>query len=326
MQKRKVLAAGVATAFAAGFPALLRAQSPTFPARPIRMLVGFAPGGATDLAFRVLAANAASIGGQPVIVENKPGAGMVIPARLMQSTPPDGYTIAQIAVSVFRQQYSTQGTWDPVTGLAYIIGLASYPFGLVVPADSPWRTLEDYVAFARTNPGALSYGTPGHLSSPHLTMEDLSARAGVRLNHVAYKGGSEALQALLGGHVQSVADGPIWAQHVESGRLRLLATGGAARSERFSQVRTLRECGYDIVQEAPFGLAAPKETDPAVVRRLHDIFKRAMEMDNYRAALKQYDLDPLYLSSERFTTFARDIVRREKDLIDRIGRADLLRK
>ena len=169
----------------------------------------------------------------------------------------------------------------------------------------------------------MTYGTPGNLSSPHLTMEDLAFRAKVKFNHVPYKGGADALVALTGGHIMSLADGPSWAQQVESGRLRLLATGGPARTPRFAQTPTLRESGYDIVQDAPFGLAAPRDTDPAVVRRLHDIFKQAMEMDNYKAALKQYDLDPLYMSSEQFSNFAVDITRKEKALIERIGLARL---
>ncbi|VCU69270.1 Tripartite tricarboxylate transporter family receptor [Pigmentiphaga humi] len=297
----------------------VHAQPSGFPSRPIRMLVGFAPGGATDVAFRVLAQNAAGILKQPVVVENKPGAGMVIPAQLMQSTPPDGYTIAQVAVSVFRAPYLVKTNWDPLKDLKYIIGLASYSFGLVVPASSPIRTLADYLAYAKARPGELSYGTPGTLSSPHLTMEDLAFQAGVKFNHVPFKGGAEALAALLGGHIMSLADGPSWAQHVESGQLRLLATGGETRSARFSAAPTLRELGYDIVQNAPFGLAAPRDTDPGVVRVLHDAFKRSMDMDNYRAALKQYDLDAAYLSSEQFTRFAAETTEKEGRLIDRIG-------
>jgi tripartite-type tricarboxylate transporter receptor subunit TctC len=321
MNKREFLAGGLALGAAAWSGASRAADASSFPSRPITMMVGFAPGGATDMAFRVLAANASQIAGQTVIVENKPGAGMVIPAQLMQSATPDGYTIAQIAVSVFRQSYLVKSTWDPVKGLSFIIGLASYPFGLVVPASSPIRTLADYIEYARAHPGEMTYGTPGNLSSPHLTMEDLAFRAKVKFNHVPYKGGSEALQALLGGHIMSDADGPLWATQVEAGRLRLLATGGPQRSARFPQVPTLRESGYDIVQDAPFGLAAPKDTDPAIVKRLHDIFKQAMDMDNYKAALKQYDLDPLYLSSEQFTQFAVDITKKERVLIDRIGLA-----
>ncbi len=317
MQRRTFLGQAIAVGAATASPSVL-AQAP-FPSRPIRMLVGFAPGGATDVAFRVLAQNASELLGQTVIVENKPGAGMVIPAQMMQTVPADGYTIAQIAVSVFRMPYLVKTSWDPLKDLRYIIGLASYPFGLVVAASSPIRTLADYLAYAKANPGQMTYGTPGTLSSPHLTMEDLAYQAGVKFNHVPYKGGAEALQALLGGHITSLADGPSWATYVESGKLRLLTTGNVARSPRFPDVPTLQELGYNIVQNAPFGLAAPRDTPSANVKKLHDIFKQSMEMANYRAALKQYDLDAAYLSSEDFSRFAADITKKEKILIDRLG-------
>lgn len=143
--------------------------------------------------------------------------------------------------------------------------------------------------------------------------------AGVRFNHAPFKGGAPALTALLGGHIMSLADGPSWAQHVESGQLRLLATGGETRSERFNQAPTLKELGFNIVQHAPFGLAAPRDTPDEVVRILHDVFKEAMERDNYREALKRYDLETYYLSSAAFTQFAADTLQKEKALIERIG-------
>lgn len=318
MQRRQLLGGSIAATTLSAFAPTLRAQAP-FPSRPIRMLVGFAPGGATDAAFRVLAANASSILGQPVVVENKPGAGMVVPAQLMQTVPADGYTIAQVAVSVFRQHYLTKTNYDPVKDLKYIIGLASYPFGLAVPASSDIKTLADYIAYAKAHPGEMTYGTPGALSSPHLTMEDLSHRAGVKLTHVPFQGGAQALTAVRGGHVKSLADGPSWAALVESGALRLLAMAGDTRSPRFPNVPTLKELGYPIVQNAPFGLVAPGNTDAAVVERLHNAFKQAMDQANFNEALRKYDIDPQYMSSQQFTTFAREIIPQERQIIDRIG-------
>ncbi len=317
MQRRQLLSGSMAAATLALAPAV-RAQT-AFPSRPIRLLVGFAPGGATDAAFRVLASNASAILGQPVVVDNKPGAGMVIPAQLMQTVPADGYTIAQVAVSVFRQHYLTKTSYDPVKDLKYIIGLASYPFGLAVPASSEIRTLADYIAYAKAHPGEMTYGTPGTLSSPHLTMEDLGQRAGVKFSHIPFPGGAQALTAVRGGHVKSLADGPSWASLVESGSLRLLAMAGETRSPRFPNVPTLKELGYPIVQNAPFGLVAPGGTDPAVVERLHNAFKQAMDQESFRDALRKYDIDPQYMSSQQFTAFAHDIMQSERPIIDRIG-------
>ncbi len=318
MKRRQLLLTGSLAATTLALAPAVRAQA-AFPTKPIRMLVGFAPGGATDAAFRVLAANASTVLGQPVVVDYKPGAGMVVPAQLMQTTPPDGYTIAQVAVSVFRQRYLTKTSYDPTKDLKYIIGLASYPFGLAVPASSDIKTLADYLAWAKAHPGEMTYGTPGTLSSPHLTMEDLAHRAGVKFTHVPFQGGAPALAAVRGGHVKSIADGPSWAALVESGDLRLLAMAGETRSPRFPQVPTLKELGYPIVQNAPFGLVAPRDTDPAIVKRLHDAFKQAMEQDSYRDALRRFDIDAQYMSSEQFTAFAHEITRTERELIDRIG-------
>jgi tripartite-type tricarboxylate transporter receptor subunit TctC len=290
-----------------------------FPAKPIKLLVGFAAGGATDIAFKILASNASSIIDQPVVVENKPGAGMVIPAQMMKTTVPDGYTVAQIAVTVFRQAIIDKTDFDPLRDLSYIIGLSAYSFGLVVDASSPFKTLADYIDFAKKHPAQLTYGTTGTFSSAQLTMEDLAFQNNVQFNHVPYKGGIEALQALLGGHIMSMADAPSWAPYVESGKLRLLVTADEKRSERFPNVPTMIESGFNIVQNAPFGLAAPRDTDPAVIKKLHDIFKAAMEMDNFKEALKKYNLSSMYLSSSQFKQFAADIMKKERPLIERIG-------
>ena len=164
MQRRQFIARAslLAATLAAGFAAMpAHAQADKFPQRPIRLVVGYTAGGSTDIPFRVLAENASKILGQPVIVENKPGAGGVLPAQMMQSTQPDGYTLAQVSMPVFRLPYTTKINWDPVKDLTYVINLAGYSFGLVVPADSPIKTMQDYIAYAKANPGKLTYGSPG---------------------------------------------------------------------------------------------------------------------------------------------------------------------
>ena len=324
MQRRHFIArAGMLAATAAiGFAALpAHAQADKFPSRPIRLIIGYTAGGSTDIPFRVLADNASKILGQPVIVENKPGAGGVLPAQLMQSTAPDGYTLAQVAMPVYRLPYTTKINWDPVKDLSYVINLAGYSFGLVVPADSPIKTMQEYVAYAKANPGKLTYGSPGSMTTLHLTMEELAMRQGVQFSHIPYKGNSESMQALLGGHVMSVADTPAWAPYVEQGKLRLLSTWGEKRSARFPNVPTLKELGMGIVQTSPFGLVVPKGTDPKIVQKLHDAFKKAMEMPNYRESLAKFDMEPFYMSSEQYAAFAAETVKKEKAIIEKLGLA-----
>lgn len=306
-------------AILAGGTAMAASPADNFPNRPISVQIGFTPGGSTDVPFRVLAENASKILGQTVIIENKPGAGGVLPAQAMQSAKPDGYTLAQIPLPVFRMPYTTKISWDPVDDLTYVIGLAGYSFGLVVPADSPIKDMKGYLDYAKANPGQLTYGTPGIMTTLHLTMETLAMNAGVELSHVPYKGNSESLQAVVGKHVMSVADTPGWAPFVADGKLRLLSTWGKERSTQYPDVPTLEELGLGIVQTSPFGLAVPKGTDPAIVKKLHDAFKQAMDMPNYRESLAKFDMQPFYMSSEEYTRWAAETFQAEKVIIEKLG-------
>ena len=317
MQRRHLLRLLPAAAACAAAP--VWAQG--FPTRPIKLIVAFPAGGPTDITMRVLADGAAKVLGQPVIVENRPGAGGSLPAQALQSAPADGYTLAQIPQSIFRLPYTTKLNWDPVADIAYVINVTGYAFGVVVPAGSPFKTWADFVAYAKANPGKLNYGSTGNLTSPHLTMEQVAQKAGITLLHVPYKGSADLMQALLGGHLMAASDSTGFAPQVEAGKLRVLNTWGDKRLEKFPDAPTLKELGYDIVQNSPFGLGAPKRTPPDVVKRLHDAFKVAMEQPAYVEALQRYDMVPIYMSSAQYTRFAQDTFAREKALIEQLGLA-----
>lgn len=317
MQRRHLLRLLPAAAACAAAP--VWAQG--FPTRPIKLIVAFPAGGPTDITMRVLADGAAKVLGQPVIVENRPGAGGSLPAQALQSAPADGYTLAQIPQSIFRLPYTTKLNWDPVADIAYVINVTGYAFGVVVPAGSPFKNWADFVAYAKANPGKLSYGSTGNLTSPHLTMEQVAQKAGIQLLHVPYKGSADLMQALLGGHLMAASDSTGFAPQVEAGKLRVLNTWGDKRLEKFPDAPTLKELGYDIVQNSPFGLGAPKRTPPDVVKRLHDAFKVAMEQPAYVEALQRYDMVPIYMSSAQYTRFAQDTFAREKALIEQLGLA-----
>lgn len=291
----------------------------TFPEKPIKLIIAFPAGGPTDLTMRALADNASKVLGRPVIVENKPGAGGTLPAQALQGAPADGYTVAQIPLGVFRLGYTTKINWDPVQDISYVINVTGYAFGIVVPTDSPIKNWADFVAYAKNNPGKLTYGSTGTLTSPHLTTEVLAQQAGIELQHVPYKGNADLMQAIMGGQVMAAADSTGWAPFVEAGKLRVINTWGAKRLSKFPDAPTLKELGYDIVQNSPFGIGAPKGTPPEVVQRLHDAFKKAMEDPSYVAALAKYDMLPDYKSSADYTQFAKDTVTREKAVIDKLG-------
>ena len=318
MRRRHLVQLAAATLAAASLGA--QAQS-SFPAKPIKLVVAFPAGGPTDITMRSLADNAGKILGQPVIVENKPGAGGSLPAQLLQTSAPDGYTLAQIPLGVFRLPYTTKISWDPVKDINYVINVTGYAFGIAVPADSPFKTWNDFVAYAKANPGKLTYGSTGNLTSPHLTTELIAQQLGIQLQHVPYKGSADLSQAVLGNHLMAIADSTGFAPLVESGKLRVLNTWGEKRLAKFPDAPTLKELGIDIVQNSPFGIGAPRDTPPDVVKKLHDAFKKAMEDPSYVAALARYDMLPIYMDSAQYTRFAQDTFKSEKALVEKLGLA-----
>ena len=315
MHRRTLIA--LCTAVTLAGPALAQA----FPTKPIKLVIAFPAGGPTDITMRALADGASKALGQPVVVENKPGAGGTLPAQALQTAPADGYTLAQIPLGVFRLPYTTKINWDPVKDINYVLNVTGYAFGVVVPTDSPIKSWTHFVAWAKANPGKLTYGSTGTMTSPHLTMELVAQKAGLQLTHVPYKGSADLMQAVLGGHIMAASDSTGFAPQVEAGKLRVLNTWGEKRLDKFPDAPTLKELGYDIVQNSPFGIGAPRDTPPAVVKRLHDAFKTAMEQPAYLDALKRYDMVPIYMNSAQYKKFAQDTFTREKALIEKLGLA-----
>lgn len=299
-------------------PAIAQTES-SFPTRPIKLMHGAPPGGSTDGPMRVLADAASRILKQTVIVENRPGAGGALPAQLLQSAAPDGYTIAAIFPNVYRLPYTTDLKWDPATDLTYIIGLTGFTLGIVVRPDSPIRTMADYIAAAKARSGEMTYGTPGIATANHMAMEKLAETAGVRLVHVPFKGTSETLNALMGGQIDSANETAAWSSLVKAGRLRLIAVGTEARLESFPDVPTLKELGFNVPRGAMLGLGAPKGTDPAIVARLHDAFHKALQTPEYRRAVAMYENEVTYLGSRDFHQYAIDQLKEQKVTLEALG-------
>jgi tripartite-type tricarboxylate transporter receptor subunit TctC len=304
---------------AAALPFAASAQ--TFPAQPVRLIVPWPPGGSTDVVMRALADATSRHLGQPVTIENKPGAAGTLGAASVAALKPDGYVITQMPVSVFRMPFMQKVNFDPLKNFTYIIHVTGYTFGVVVRDDAPWKTWEEMIAWAKANPGKLTYGTPGAGTSLHITMEDIAEKRGLEFLHVPYKGGSEAYQALLGGQIMAVADSSGWAPQVEAGKFRLLVTWGEQRTKKFPTVPTLKELGYGIVSTSPFGFAGPANMDPKAVQILHDAFKKGMEEKSYRDVLERYDQVPAYLSPEDYLKFVREYVPEQKRMLEKLGLA-----
>jgi tripartite-type tricarboxylate transporter receptor subunit TctC len=315
MRRRQIVRLAAASIAAPSLAAF--AQS--FPAKPIKLVFAFPAGGPTDITMRSLAENASKVLGQQVVVENKAGAGGTLPAQALQISQPDGYTLAQIPLGVFRLPYTTKLSWDPIKDIAYVINVTGYAFGMVAPTDGPIKNWADFVAYAKANPGKLSYGSTGVLTSPHLTTELIAQKLGLQLNHIPYKGNAELNQALMGGQLMAGSDSTGWAPLVDAGKVRVLNVWGEKRLPKFPDAPTLKELGIDIVQNSPFGIGAPRGTPPEVIARLHDAFKKAMEDPSYVAALNRYDMLPMYMSSAAYTKFAQETFATEKALVEKLG-------
>lgn len=316
MQRRSFLTGAGALAAAATLPA--RAQA--FPSRPVTLYCAFTAGGPTDQVFRAVAEAASKHLGQPVVVENKPGAGGTLAALAMRNARPDGHVLAQMPMGMFRIPHmQTKPTFDPIADFTYVINLTGYTFGFVVPADSPIKSIKDLIAYAKANPGKFTYGSTGVGTSPHLAVEEFAQRAGIQLNHIPFKGNAELMPAILGGHVMGGSDSTGWAPFVESGKVRLLATYGSKRTKRWPNVPTLTELGYDTVSDSPFGLAGPKGMDPAVVKVLHDAFRKAIDDPKVQQTFDRYDQPTTYMSAEQYTAWAKKTLEAERSTIERLG-------
>lgn len=285
-----------------------------FPAKPVSLIVPYSAGGTTDVCLRVLAETTGKHLGKPVVIENKPGAsGTVGPATMAATAKADGYTLSQIPMPILRLPHIMKASWDPLKDFTYIIHLTGYTYGIVVKKDAPWKTLKEFIAYAKANPGKVTYSTPGVGTIQHITMEKIARKEGIKWIHVPSKGGIEVITAVLGGHIMAGAETSGWAPQVDSGDLRLLVTWTSQRTKKWPDVPTLKELGYGIVCYSPFGIAGPKGMDPKTVKVLHDAFKKGMEDPAFLKVLDKFYMEPLYKNSEDYANFIKEQYIEEKE-------------
>lgn len=317
--RRRLMQAALATGATLALPSLVRAQA--FPARPIRLICPWPAGGSTDAVMRVIAESAAKALGGQMIVENKAGAsGMLGPNELVNAKP-DGYTLSQLTIGVARLPHMQKMQFDPLKDFTYIACLTGYTFGIVVRSDSPIKSIQDLVDYAKANPGKFTFGSTGNGTTPHLAVEEFAMKANIKLQHIPFKGNADGMQALLGGHVMSHSDATGWGPHVEAGTCRLLATYGSKRTKRWPNVPTLNELGYDTISDSPFGVGGPAGMDAAVRTKLHDAFKKTLEDPAVLASFEKYDQSVIYMNSEDYAKYIREQFLKEKVIIEKLGLA-----
>ena len=281
-----ILACGLAP-----LPALAQAA---FPSRPIQLSVGFAPGGGTDITARLLARKLAEQLGQPVTVDNKPGAGGNLAAELAARAAPDGHFIHLTAVGplTVAPHLTKKLGYDPRRDFTPLSMAVAFPNVLVVNPAQPYRTLDDYAKFARTQPGVIAYGTSGIGGTGHLSGALFEFIAKIDLTHVPYKGGGPAMSDLLGNQVQSLfASAPSAVSQIKAGKIRALAVTGAKRSEAMPEVPTIAETfpGYDVTNWYAF--VAPPKLPRELAERWNREIVRALSDPEVREKIREHGMD-----------------------------------
>lgn len=285
--RRDWLAAALGTA-AAGWAGTAGAQAPAFPSKPIKLLVGFAPGGAVDIIARAIGQQISPALGQPVVVENKPGAGTNIAMRQLIDSPPDGHTLMLTANSIAANQTLYQpAPYDMARDFTPVSLVGRVPVVLAVNAAGPFDSIAKFIAQAKAQARAVNYGSPGNGSTPHLAIELFVRAAGIELTHVPYKGGAPALTDLIAGHLQAVAVNALEVQpHVRSGKLRVLAVLSPTRTSIFPEAPTIAESGFAGFEASVwYGLVGPAGLPAPVVARLHAEVQRALSAPEVRDRL-----------------------------------------
>lgn len=291
----------------------------SYPIRPITMIVGFAPGGPTDLIMRALAETAGKILNQPVAVVYKTGGASSVSLSLMKGEKPDGYTIGLMAVGGVRAVLLQKLPYDPLQDFTHIMQFGEYQFGMAVQAGSPWKTMDQFVQYAKNNLGKIRYAHPGVGTGGYLGMERLARELGIKWSNLPYEGDSQVITALMGGHVDAgtgAAGG--WKDYVDAGKIRLLSLFTEKRTSNFPEIPTLAE-GYKIIVPGPMGIVGPKGMPEPIVAKLHDTFKKCMESPTFITTAQRFGISDVYRTPQDFKKYLQTMMDEDVKMIQELG-------
>ena len=296
-------------------------QTSPYPAKPIRLVVPFAPGASNDTLSRATALVMGPMLGQLFIVDNRPGAGAMIGAEYVARAEPDGYTILTVQTSfATNAAVRAKMPYDVFSDFAYIGMMAKSPMIVVVHPSMPIKSIKELVALARRRPGELNYGSSGTGGSNHLTTELFAKLAGIKIVHVPYKSMGPALTELIGGQVQMVITTlPSALVQVKARRLKALGVAGAQRSSFAPEIPTVTEGGVPYVSEQFWGLAAPGKTPPDIVNRLSETLRKALQMPQLREQFAREGGESVPMTQEEFAKFVFADVTRWRQIVKDIG-------
>jgi tripartite-type tricarboxylate transporter receptor subunit TctC len=307
--------------------ALPAAAQDAYPSKPVTMVVPFPPGGVADIVGRPLADGLSRALGAPVIIDNKAGAGGGIGMGYVAKAKPDGYTLllALSSISILPEADKVTGR-APMYQFKDFVPIARFtadPTVLAVRADSPWKTLTDFVADARLRPGVITYGSSGNYGTMHVPMEMFDASAGIKMLHVPFTGAGPAVIALLGGTIDAVSSGPSTVvQHVKAGKLRVLATWGDKRLASLPDVPTLTESGYPVVFTQWTAMFVPAGTPDTAIAKLRDAARAAVADPKFVAAMATVETPIQYLDAPELQRFWDADNQKLGEAVRRIGKLE----
>ena len=322
MHRRQCLAAALLLS-AAG---LAGAQA-AFPSKPITMIVPFPPGGLADIVARPVAEAMSRDLGQPVVIENKAGAGGGIGMALAAKAPADGYTVllSLSSLTVLPEADTVLGRQQmfALNSLRPIARFTADPTVLAVRAEAPWKTVKEFVEDAKRRPGAINYGSSGNYGTMHVPMEILSQNAGIKMTHVPFTGAGPAVVALLGGQIDAISSGPATVlQHVKAGKLRVLGHWGTGKLTALPDAPSLKDAGYDAEYAQWSGLFVPAGTPDAVVQRLRVAARHAANDPKVKEVILGAGSPVLYQDAPDFERYVQADARRMADVVKKIGKVE----
>ena len=301
----------------------IAANAQTWPARTVRVIAPFAAGGTADLLGRITAGKLSESMGQSFIVENRPGAGGVLGSELVARSAPDGYTllVSGVASHAVAPALSPKFPFDPVKDFAHIALFGGPPSVLAIHPSLPVRDLKSFIAFAKSKPRELTYGSPGNGTQGHLIAELFRRAAGIDIQHIPYKGASGAVVDVMAGHTHAISTTLTTAStQIRAGRLRALAISSAARLPEYPDVPTYREAGYpDLVATIWFSLSGPAALPADIVNRLNSEVRRVLQLPDVRARLRPEGIEPGNLDPKAFTEFVAAEVKRWAPVVKASG-------
>ena len=298
-----------------------------YPSKPITMIVPFPPGGVADIVGRPLAATMEKTLKQPVVVVNRTGAGGAVGMAAVAKAAPDGYTIlmALSSISIFPVSDRINGKTPAyeMSEFAPIALVTADPTVLVVSADSPWKTLKEFVASAKAYPGKINYSSSGVYGTLHVSMEIFANAAGIKLFHVPYGGGGPAVTALLGGQVEALASGPAAAVgQIKGGKMRALASWSDKRLAMLPDIPTFKELGYDAEFYIWSGVFAPAATPAPIVSKLREAVRAAATSPEFKTAMEKVSTPVSYLDAPEFAKYWERDAKRLAVAVEKIGRVE----